>query len=312
MNEKEPIKIKLSTAILLFIIFILILVIIFMYLYFSNSKNGNNNTIENNTKSILENEYSNSSTISNSTQNNQTSTIKQLDINSNEVIQLYKYIMKVNSSQEELVYRNTKVTEKDLNNQLKLATIFQNITKNDASNIKYITDNYGFTTEHIYYNKSTIENINKKIFGDSSSIIHESCENLLAQAKEYKNGEYDCYDIQGGGDFPWSWSCFEIISAEQSENEIYIYDNYVHIYENNISGISFTIYSSSDKNSIIATNVKFDDFLKNAELSSGDYSFKTIINNLKQITNNKIKTFKHTFKKNTNGTYYWYSTEPIN
>lgn len=27
---------------------------------------------------------------------------------------------------------------------------------------------------------------------------------------------------------------------------------------------------------------------------------------------NRMKRYKHTFKKNTNGTYYWYSTEPIN
>lgn len=310
MNEKEPIRIRLSTVILLFIIFILILAIIFICYYFLNFKN--NNTIINNTGSISESNYSNSTTTSNLTQNNNISNIKQLDINSNEVTQLYKYIMKVNSSQEELVYRNTKVTEKDLNNQLKLATIFENITRNDASTIKNVTDSYGYTTEHIYYSKNTIENIAKKIFGDNSSIKHESYEGLIAQAKEYKNGEYDCYDIQGGGDFPWSWSCSEIISAEQNENEIYIYDNYVHIYDNNISEDSFTIYNSSDKNTIISTNIKFDDFLKNAELSSGNYSSKIIIDNLKQITDNKIKTFKHTFKKNDNNSYYWYSTEPIN
>lgn len=315
MEEKEPIKIRLSTVILSFIIFILILAIIFMYFYFTNSSKESNNTIENNKESISENIISNFVNTSEPVQGestNNVSTIKKLNINSNEVTQLYKYIMKVNSSQEELVYRNTKVTEKDLNNQLKLATIFENITRNDASNIKNVTDSYGYTTEHIYYSKNTIETIAKKIFGNNTSIKHETYEGLLAQAKEYKNGEYDCYEFQGGGGYPWLLSCSELISAEQNGDEIYIYDKYVHIYENDLSSDTCTIYDSSDKSNIIAKNIDSNTFLKNAESNSGEYSSKVIIDNINNITNNKVKTFKHTFKKNNNGSYYWYSTEPIN
>lgn len=314
MDEKEPIKIRLSTVILLFIIFILIIAMIFMYFYFTNSNKENTNIIENTVESTSENEFSNSLNTEDSIQEdtNATSTIKKIDINSSEVQQLYKYIMKVNPSQEELVYRNTKVTEKDLNNQLKLATVFENITRNDASKIKNVTDSYGSTTEHVYYSKNTIENMTKKIFGNTASIKHETYEGLLAQAKEYKNGEYDCYEYQGGGGYLWILSCSDLINAEQNGDEIYIYDRYVHIFENDVSGNSCTIYDSSDKSNIIATNVDSNTFLKNAKTTTDEYSSKVIIDNLNTITNNKIKTFKHTFKKNTNGSYYWYSTEPVN
>ena len=105
-------------------------------------------------------------------------------------------------------------------------------------------------------------------------------------------------------------STSEIISAEQNGNELYIYDKYVHIY-GDVSSTSYDIYDSSDKSLKIAENVSLEKIVNNATSSSGTYSSKAIINNLENITNNKIKTFKHTFKQNSDGSYYWYSTEPI-
>lgn len=312
MNEKEPIRIKLSTVILLFIIFILIIAMIFMFLYFNNFQHTKQNEINANltNKSTIYSSNDSDNVESSQPQDN-ISTPTSLNIESSEVKQLYNYIMKVNTNQEKLVYRNTKVTEKDLNNQLKLITIFKNVSKNDVSETKSVTDEYGYTTEHTYYKKEKIENIAKKIFGNNVSITHESCEAYLTQAIDFKNGEYDCYEYQGGGDTPWEMSTSEIISAEQKGNELYIYDKYVHIY-GNASSSNYDIYDSSDKSLKIAENVSLNKIVNNASSSSGTYSSKAIINNLETITNNKIKTFKHTFKKNSDGTYYWYSSEPIN
>ena len=128
------------------------------------------------------------------------------------------------------------------------------VSKNDISETKSVTDEYGYTTEHTYYKKEKIENIAKKIFGNNVSITHESCEAYLTQAIDFKNGEYDCYEYQGGGDTPWEMSTSEIISAEQNGNELYIYDKYVHIY-GNASSSNYDIYDSSDKSLKIAENV---------------------------------------------------------
>lgn len=309
MTDKEPIKLKLSTVILSFIIFILIIGMILMYFYFTNSRNTTN-TVENattdSTKNVLSG-YTSNTTVSNTESEKLDSTVKQLDINSDEVQKLYKYIEKTNEAQEELVYRNTKVTEKDLNNQLKLLTIFENIPESAASNEKNITDEYGNTSKHIYYSKDTIENMAKKIFGNGATITHESCEGLFARAKEYKNGEYDCYEYQGGGGYWWILSCYDLVSAEQKGDELYIYDKYVHVYQNDNSGSTYGIYDSSDKSNIISKNARSETLLDGV----GDFSAKVLINNANKITNNKIKTFKHTFKKNTDGSYYWYSTEPL-
>ena len=118
---------------------------------------------------------------------NYTNTLEQpkvtsLDIESEGVKNLYKYIMKINTNQEELVYRSTKVTEKDLNNQLKLMTIFENVDESDASEIKMLTDENGYEVEHTYYTKETIEEVAKKVFGDDVTITHESCESIFACA----------------------------------------------------------------------------------------------------------------------------------
>lgn len=146
--EKQPLKIKFSIAITLIIIFILIIVGIIYYGVTRETENTNSENVTNN---------ENTNTL-------EQPKVTSLDIESEEVKNLYKYIMKINTNQEELVYRSTKVTEKDLNNQLKLMTIFENVDESDASEIKMLTDENGYEVEHTYYTKETIEEVAKKSF----------------------------------------------------------------------------------------------------------------------------------------------------
>ena len=290
--EKQPLKIKFSIAITLIIIFILIIAGIIYYGVTRETENTNSENVTN---------------------NENTNTLKQpkvtsLDIESEEVKNLYKYIMKINTNQEELVYRSTKVTEKDLNNQLKLMTIFENVDESDASEIKMLTDENGYEVEHTYYTKETIEEVAKKVFGDDVTITHESCESFFASARDYKDGVYDCYEYEGGGGVLWEASTSKLISAEQSGDEIYIYDKYVHLIEveNIIDGTNYAgtydIYEASDRQVKMAERV---DFSAN-NLYDGDK-----IDNIENYLGRKLTTFKHTYKKNADGQYYWYSTEPV-
>lgn len=299
MNEKEPIRIRLSTAILIFIILILIFALVVMYFHFTSSGNIANNNVQTNESNSSSDNDSNVEEISKKV---------SLDIESDEVKQLYSYIMKINTNQEELVYRNTKVTEKDLNNQLKLITVFENIDESKASEVKTTTDAYGYKTEHTYYKKDTIEDMAKKVFGEDVTITHESCEAFFASARDYENGVYDCYDYEGGGGVPWESSTSKLLSAEKVGDEIYIYDKYVHIVEvdNIINGLNYSgtndIYEASDKKVKLAEKV---DFGKNNLYGDDE------ISNIEKFLNKEVTTFKHTFKKNLDDTYYWYSTEPI-
>lgn len=290
--EKQPLKIKFSIAITLIIIFILIIAGIIYYGVTRETENTNSENVTNN---------ENTNTL-------EQPKVTSLDIESEEVKNLYKYIMKINTNQEELVYRSTKVTEKDLNNQLKLMTIFENVDESDASEIKMLTDENGYEVEHTYYTKETIEEVAKKVFGDDVTITHESCESIFASARDYKDGVYDCYEYEGGGGVLWEASTSKLISAEQSGDEIYIYDKYVHLIEveNIIDGTNYAgtydIYEASDRQVKMAERV---DFSAN-NLYDGDK-----IDNIENYLGRKLTTFKQTYKKNSDGQYYWYSTEPV-
>lgn len=290
--EKQPLKIKFSIAITLIIIFILIIAGIIYYGVTRETENTNSENVTNN---------ENTNTL-------EQPKVTSLDIESEEVKNLYKYIMKINTNQEELVYRSTKVTEKNLNNQLKLMTIFENVDESDASEIKMLTDENGYEVEHTYYTKETIEEVAKKVFGDDVTITHESCESIFASARDYKDGVYDCYEYEGGGGVLWEASTSKLISAEQSGDEIYIYDKYVHLIEveNIIDGTNYAgtydIYEASDRQVKMAERV---DFSAN-NLYDGDK-----IDNIENYLGRKLTTFKHTYKKNAEGQYYWYSTEPV-
>ena len=290
--EKQPLKIKFSIAITLIIIFILIIAGIIYYGVTRETENTNSENVTNN---------ENTNTL-------EQPKVTSLDIESEEVKNLYKYIMKINTNQEELVYRSTKKKKKNLNNQLKLMTIFENVDESDASEIKMLTDENGYEVEHTYYTKETIEEVAKKVFGDDVTITHESCESIFASARDYKDGVYDCYEYEGGGGVLWEASTSKLISAEQSGDEIYIYDKYVHLIEveNIIDGTNYAgtydIYEASDRQVKMAERV---DFSAN-NLYDGDK-----IDNIENYLGRKLTTFKHTYKKNADGQYYWYSTEPV-
>ena len=76
--------------------------------------------------------------------------------------------------------------------------------------------------------------------------------------------------------------------------------------ENIVNGInhagSYDIYSSSDKTVKLSSKVDFD---KN-NLYGDDQ-----IGNIEKFLKQELTTYKHTFKKASDGSYYWYSTEPI-
>lgn len=307
-EEKEPIKIKLSTAILSFIIFILIVIIIGIILYYNVYKVADNNENQTNNNITIKNEELNQNTPNIIKE----SKIKELDIDSDTVQKLYKNIVKDNECVEEISYQTKKVTSDNLNNIAKLKTIFDNIKDSEADSTETKKNSYGESETHYYFKKETIENKAKEIFGSNVKIINETLPNLLAKEIIYNNGIYDKYEIQGGGAFPWEDSTEYITKAEISDDEIYIYDKYVHLVrEEKDLGESYDVYNASDKKVKIAENIESKNINSGIEGLTGSERSKKIIQNIENTTNKNVNTFKHTFKKDSNGNYYWYSTEPI-
>ena len=109
----------------------------------------------------------------------------------------YKYITKLNYSDEKIVYQTKKVTLSDLSNHLKLLTIFNNLKDTDANEIIELPSIYGITVTHTIFSKDTFEKKGKEIFGNNLSITNETFEPIPSKIVEYKDEKYDYYDVQG-------------------------------------------------------------------------------------------------------------------
>jgi len=97
--------------------------------------------------------------------------------------------------------------------------------------------------------------------------------------------------------------CSQLTKAIQDDDIIYLYDKYIfaaQVPEVDNLGVYKTptyYYTSSSKTNLIEKVEEDVSLEENAILSK--YS-------------KKAQQYKHTFKKDTNGNYYWVSTEPIN
>lgn len=318
-DKKDPIKVKLSTAILLFIIFLLIVVITGVCIYYNNKKEKIDDTLLTTNMVVGQDKeeiVTNTSNINmNEKENSNTSMLEQLDIYDELVQKLYKYILKYNDYDEKLVYQKQKVTNETISNKLKLNTIFYNLSENEASKVE--TSEYENKIET--FNKNIIELKAKEIFGNNVTIEHESCSYQFASDITYKDGIYKRSSYQGGGGTLWEQSFNVLMSAEQNDDEIYIYDKYVHLVEieelENGYYVSkgYDIYATSDRKIKLKERVNLKEegvytINLDGDVSREDYN-RALLENLEKIANIQIKTFKHTFKKDTTGNYYWESTQ---
>lgn len=319
MSEK---KVSLGTVICLIIIFILIMCLAGMYVYYNFIPRENvNNEININENNNIEN---------NDNINDKEQQITSLDINNQLVEKLYSYILKFNYYDETLVYQANKVTYSSIDNQLKLLTAFENLDESQAEKVKVEKNDpqYGFISGveddgNVYkyvYKKELIEQKVKEIFGADATVIHENCAPHDGYNRDYKNGLYTCYQYEGGGDVPWSMSKTQLIKAETDGNNIYVYDIYLHMVEvdNIINGINhygtFDIYATSDRKITIANKIDLEEkgvYAGTENLAGEEHDKKYMSNILNVLGEDKIKTFKHTFTKDTNGNYNWVSTEIV-
>lgn len=314
MEEKQGVK----RSLLIFLVILIIVVIAFFAYKLYSSKESQSTATGNSENSNMQGDIYNQ----NETQN--TNKAESLNIEDELVKKLYNYVEKFSYYEELTAYQSNKVTEKDMSNKLKLLTIFDNLDEKDATRIEYKYENeYVPKREHIIYSKNVIENKAKEIFGENVVITHEDASPYDSYSIIYKNDEYDCFEYDGGGAVPWEGSPNCLISAEKSDDgTISIYDKYVHLEKitdigedgTNHRG-SYNIYSSTDKKEKLDSNVDFDknniyNGLKN--ISSEDVNYNKIyIQNIEKYLGKEVTTYKHTYKQNSDGTYYWYSTEPI-
>lgn len=300
MEEKKH-KVSVITIVLLTLVILILaaIAVIYFYKYIPGLNNkGNTNHTENN-----------------STQN----TTKILAVDDELVTKLYKYIPvsstvfeKFDYGTEKLksAYQNKLVKYSDMSNILILETAYQNMNELisfDEENIETKTKgDRTYVSNSGYFSKDIMDTKIKELYGSEATVVHQDFNMFLY----YNEGTY--YKIIGGFEGVYSYYCVSnyISKAYIVGDELYIYDKciYAHVnptelpegdsqneYDNYV--YSYKTYTDSTLNNLI------DSFKSEKELTNDE---------LKTKYKDKMKTYKHTFKKDASGNYYWYSSEPVN
>ena len=234
-----------------------------------------------------------------------------VSIDDDTVLDLINYVAPVNTSSELIFYQSKKVKLENLDNKLKLYTIFHNLEDEDADSKKEMKDENGEKVTHYYYTKDTVEKMAKKIFGPNATVNHESCEMYFGEAIDYKDGTYDRHEYEGGGATPYETSFSVVLRAEKNDKYMYIYEKYVHLIEiteekeDETVTLGYDIYDSSDKANKLAEKVNFE----KQEISLDDDEDE--LKDIERFLGKEIVTYRNTYKLGEDGKYYWYSTEQV-
>lgn len=204
------------------------------------------------------------------------------------ISKLYKYIPDLNSNYVRLTaYQNKKITLADLDNAYLLAYAASNLDLDDTDKKPF--DGMELDPDWYSYDASLLQNKVQEMYG--KTLENESYEIGFGKECEYVNNNYQC--SLGGGSTESMESIKYISKFYEESGNLYIEDKYmIIIYRDNVN----TLYEDSTKTKLIAS---LDE--NNTEESES----------LAKKYDSKMKKYIHTFKKNENGSYYWYSTEPI-
>lgn len=283
----------------LFLVLVLALTMIGIFIYFMyNSSAGNGEILQSNNMNNLDANNINELT-------SETTTIKELGVDDLVVSSLYKYIEKTPTDAgqyyiEDTFYKDGKTEYKDLSDEVKILAVFQNLTDEDCTQVDAtaIKDKLQYQIDDgkvKLYSKETFNKKLKEIFGENATVNYKSIEGCGEIIDYLKNDqEFAYYIFPGGGFGSYGVGMSILYKAEKVGDNIYLYDRYVYKKYNEDETMS--LYTSSDKKEKIDTT---------------DYNLDTTINEYIKTYGEKIKSYKHTFKKDVNGEYHWVSTEQI-
>lgn len=313
-NKKSTKKI-----IILILIMLLIIGILGYYLYnngiiFSSNENSEDNN-------------QNTSEITNDI--NLKYNIEKEDKMDNNVRNLYNIINKVHlslSNYKDYFYQGKYISYQSLENAEKnaitaytLNPIKRKFNKTFLANTKgsnWIDDILSDSIDLDYINTFKYDEFTERykiIFGKNNSVNFTSFEyGSESCGIDSVTNSFNCIVEEGG----WLGDAHiytKFIGADEENDEYIIYDkmaycdlslNYDNKYEcyNKFDYRSTEDYDNENKQDILIDNIEIN--TKDDELN--------MTSNYPKDFDDWAQIYKHTFKKNSDGTYYWYSTEPIN
>lgn len=221
---------------------------------------------------------------------------EDLDINSELVQKLYRYVPSQHyySNNNLTAYQNKLVTMGDFDNRYLLTCAFFNENtvldkvESDDLIIQY------------YFKADSFQDDVKRIYG--KELVNESF-GLPMERCDYANGIYSY--TEGGGSVISYYDLNNVYDAYKIANELYIEDRYMlaeYYYDDLVESWVTDLYTSSNRTTKIA---------KLPDNSENDEEYDSELNGYKVKYESQAQKYRHTFKLSEEGTYYWYSTEPI-
>lgn len=152
----------------------------------------------------------------------------------------------------------------------------------------------------------------KEIFGADKEVPLIDAETTLGYVYEYvpQDNCYYGHSYAGGGGGYFTHAT-KVYNCEQNEEgtEVYIYDGFVAFNSKYNNGMSdgFALYTSSDCTDIMIDNVEQTYEQVERVVRYNGMTFDEIFEKYWD----SVSKFKHTFKLDSAGNYYWYSSEPV-
>lgn len=238
----------------------------------------------------------NNSKLQNSVNNKEDSTVSILELDlsvDGEFVQgLYKNIPidnTVNEPYSTIITKQENITENN-----RLAFVLNKLQENDD------TADFDYSIVNAEYKKvyGTDKDAPKiDVNNEQFSIYHYNEEKEIYHRDDYKSFENMFFKYRRN---------IEKVEKNYESTEVYIYDNFICF--DTAGGVNnFGVFATSDKAITIETGLtRGYDSGKNENIYGG----KTI-NELFDEYNEKSGKFKHTFRLDESGNYYWYSSEYI-
>lgn len=276
-------KKKGNIFIALFIIVLILLIAETVFLVISLNKKENN--VENTDTEVIEQ----------IDETEKEDPIIELSVEDEIVKTLYDYIPQYSVNLIiKNAYQSKKTTIDDIDNEVLLSFIFRRVENTISEDEVEIVEGNTFKGSWYKFSSSIIQNEAIKVFG--KELPNQTFKIGAGSGCQYEDdGRY--YYTYGGGSGQGSSNYRKIEKAYKQGNYIYIEDRYLYYVGigNDIPEAGSYLYDTSDQANLI---IKVD-------------TIDGLGNNIIEKYYDQMKTYKHTFAKAEDGSYYWVSTEPI-
>lgn len=227
--------------------------------------------------------------------------VLELDISSGRVINAYHIIPAYSTNKISVnAYQSSFINKNKLDNGYLLSASYDYLkSKLNENNIEIISgeaiDGDILKGTSYKFSSDLMHEASLYLYGDE--LIDESFEIGVGKNVTYEDGYYT-YSFTDGS-LEYGAVIREMNKAYEDDNYLYIEDSFLFYTFNN--GESH-LYTESN----MINEVELSDEVKNSTEEANIILDMILTNN-----KNDMKKYKHTFKKNTDGSVYWHSSEPI-